>query len=124
MLKAAIPILHVEDSKAAERFYTGALGFTCASSYRPDHARADPCFMVLRKDEAVLSVSSFPGDGVAGQAVNILTEQGDLDRMYAELTARGLAVALAPTDQDWGDREMYVSDGQGNTLRFQHPIRR
>jgi uncharacterized glyoxalase superfamily protein PhnB len=123
MLKLAIPILNVSDSETARRFYTEALGFELASAYRPDRSRADPCFMVFRRDEAVLHVSSFPGDGVPGQAVNINTDPGGVDALYAELQARGVAVELAPTDQDWGDREMYVSDGQGNSLRFQHRFR-
>jgi len=29
---------------------------------------------------------------------------------------------LGPTDQTWGTREFYVTDADGNTLRFCQPI--
>jgi hypothetical protein len=31
---------------------------------------------------------------------------------------RDVRLALEPTDQTWGNREMYVQDPDGNTLRF------
>jgi len=40
------------------------------------------------------------------------------ERRYAELVAKHVAIALAPTDQTWGNREMYVRDADGNSIRF------
>jgi catechol 2,3-dioxygenase-like lactoylglutathione lyase family enzyme len=31
---------------------------------------------------------------------------------------RGVPIELPPTDQTWGNREMYVNDPDGNSLRF------
>jgi hypothetical protein len=38
--------------------------------------------------------------------------------MYAELVAMGVPIATGPIDQTWGNREMYVKDVDGNSIRF------
>jgi uncharacterized glyoxalase superfamily protein PhnB len=42
-----------------------------------------------------------------------------VDVLYAEFLAAGVVVDLPPTDQTWGNREMYVKDADRNCLRFQ-----
>ena len=116
MFKLAIPVLHVSNSAAAEEFYCKHLGFRREFAYRIDEARPDPCYMGLRRDEAQLHVSSFSGDGIAGGVVYLLVE--DVDALHRELVAKGVKIALEPTDQTWGNREMYVKDADGNSIRF------
>jgi uncharacterized glyoxalase superfamily protein PhnB len=74
--------------------------------------------MGLTRDGVELHVSSFSGDAVAGGAVFVVVE--DVDALYAELVAKGVAIGLPPTDQSWGNREMYVNDPDGNSIRFVH----
>ncbi len=119
MFKLAIPVLHVRSSAAAEEFYCGKLGFRIESAYRVDEARPDPCYMVFVRDEAELHVSSFSGDGRAGGVVFLLVE--DVDALHAELVAKGVRIDTGPVDQTWGNREMYVSDADGNNIRFTQP---
>lgn len=64
----------------------------------------------------VRDVSSFSGDGVAGGVVFIEVE--DVDALHEELKAKGVVIDLEPTDQSWGNREMYVNDPDGNSIRF------
>jgi uncharacterized glyoxalase superfamily protein PhnB len=116
MLKSAIPVLHVSNSTAAVQFYCQGLGFQQTFAYRPDETRADPCYMGFVRDGVLIHVSSFPGDGVAGGVVNFLVE--DVDSLHAEFLRNGVPIELAPTDQTWGNREMYVEDADGNSLRF------
>ena len=118
MFKSAIPVLHVSSASAAEEFYCDRLGFRRQFAYRVDEAGPDPCYMGLVRDEVELHVSSFPGDGVSGGVVFLLVE--DLDALHVELVAKGVTVTLEPTDQTWGNREMYVEDSDGNSLRFVH----
>ena len=106
MLKLAIPLLHVRASAQAEAFYTAMRGPT-----------ADPCYMSVSRGGVELHLSSMAGDGVAGGVVNVVVE--DVDGLFRELVARGCPIALAPTDQTWGSREMYVRDPDGNSIRFQ-----
>lgn len=76
----------------------------------------DPCYLGLILDGVPLHVSSFPGDGKSGAVANLIVD--DVDALYGELLAKGLSIAMPPTDQTWGNREMYVRDPDGNTLRF------
>jgi len=116
MIKLAIPLLHVSDAARAEDFYCRRLGFRREFAYRPDPARPDPCFLGVSRDGVWLNLSSVPGDGVSGGVANFVVD--DVDALHAELVTRGVTIALAPTDQTWGNREMYVRDADGNTLRF------
>jgi catechol 2,3-dioxygenase-like lactoylglutathione lyase family enzyme len=115
VLKFAIPVLHVSDSTAAERFY-GQLGFQRKFAYRLDEAKPDPCYMGLSRDGVWLHLSSFSGDGVAGGVVYIAVEKVNL--LHAELATKGVPIDTGPVDQSWGNREMYVKDPDRNSIRF------
>ena len=117
MFKSAIPVLHVSSSIAAEKFYCDGLGFTQKFAYRP-FGGMDPCYMGLTRDEAVLHVSSFSGDAGPGGVVFLVVE--DVDALHAELLEKGIPIAMEPTDQSWGNREMYVADPDNNSIRFVH----
>ncbi len=116
MLKLAISVLHVSDSVAAEDFYCNRLGFRRQFAHRVDDTKLNPCYMGLSRDGVSLHVSSFSGDGVSGGVVFLLVD--DLDGLHAELVAKGVPIALEPTDQSWGNREMHVKDADGNSIRF------
>ena len=116
MFKAAIPVLHVSNSKAAEAFYREALGFELEFAYQVEEARPDPCYMGLQREGVRLHLSSFSGDGVAGGVVYLLVE--NVDELRRELASKDVPVDLEPTDQTWGNREMYVKDVDRNSIRF------
>jgi catechol 2,3-dioxygenase-like lactoylglutathione lyase family enzyme len=118
MFKVAIPVLHVSRAASAEEFYCKRLGFRQTFAYRFNEGQADPCYMGLIRDNARLHVSSFSGDGVAGGVVFLVVE--DVDALHVELKTKGVAIELEPTDQSWGNREMYVEDPDGNSIRFVH----
>ena len=117
MFKFAIPVLHVSSSVAAAEFYCGCLGFSEEFAYRP-FGGSDPCYMGLTRDDVQLHVSSFSGDGVAGGAVFLVVR--DVDELFKELAEKDVTIDLEPTDQSWGNREMYVSDPDHNSIRFVH----
>lgn len=117
MLTAAIPLLHVESSLKALAFYRDALGFAVQSIYRPEAGRADPAYLVMKRDGAILHVSSFPGDGAAGGVVTIAVT--DIGQVHEDLVRRGVDAGPGIMNQSWGNREVYVRDPAGNTLRFQ-----
>ena len=117
MLKFAIPVLHTANSAAAEKFYCDSLGFRQTFAYRP-FGGADPCYMGLTRDDVELHLSSFSGDGVAGGVVFVGVR--DVDELHNEPKAKGVIIDLEPTDQSWGNREMYVHDSDNNSIRFVH----
>lgn len=114
MFRFALPVLPVSSSSAALEFYCGQLGFRQDFALRP--GGADPCYMGVSRDGVRLHLSSFPGDGVSGCVVFLAVD--DVDALHAELVAKGVPIALAPVDQTWGNREMYVKDADGNCIRF------
>jgi catechol 2,3-dioxygenase-like lactoylglutathione lyase family enzyme len=116
MIRLAIPLIHVSSSAEAEEFYCDGLGFRRRFAYRVDDTRADPCFLGLSRDGVWLNVSSFSGDGVSGGVVGFIVD--DVDALLAGLMGKDVAIDLEPTDQTWGNREMYVKDPDGNSIRF------
>ncbi|MEN3333751.1 MAG: hypothetical protein V7641_3116 [Blastocatellia bacterium] len=118
MFKLAIPVLHVSSSAAAEEFYCNRLGFRQEFAYRP-FGGLDPCYMAVARDDARFHLSSFSGDGVSGVVVYLLVD--DLDGLHEELLRKQVRIDTGPIDQDWGNREMYVKDADGNSIRFYSP---
>lgn len=117
MFGRATPLLRVRSVAGIEGFYCDGLAFAVQSRYRSNPDRADPAYLVLRRDDAVLHVSSFPGDGAIGHIVTIAV--GDVDRLRDELVSKGVDIGDGVMDQDWGDRELYIRDRDGNCIRFQ-----
>ncbi len=118
MFKAAIPVFHVSSSVAAEEFYCNKLGFRREFAYQPGD-EPDPCYMGLIRDEARLHISSFRDDGVSGSLVYLLVD--DVDHLHEDFVRKGVVVDMQPTDQTWGNREMYVRDSDGNKIAFVGP---
>ena len=118
MFQTAVPVIHVSDSLAAEEFYCKALGFTILSSWRPDEAKKDPCYMAIARDRAQLHVSSFQGqDGHVGKA-SVYVFVDDVDSLYAELMKNNVPVPRPPIDQTWGTREIAIRDPDRNVIMF------
>ena len=42
----------------------------------------------------------------------------NVDSLNEEFVARGVQIDLPPTDQSWGNREMYIRDRDNNSIRF------
>jgi len=72
--------------------------------------------MGVKRDDAVMRVSSFSGDGVPKTGVIIWTD--DVDSLHEEFVSKGVEIDMGPTDQVWGLREMHVRDADDNKLTF------
>jgi uncharacterized glyoxalase superfamily protein PhnB len=120
MFKQAIPVLHVSKSVAAEEFYCNCLGFRRLFAYRPHDDQSDPCYMALAAGGALLHLSSFSGDGVAGGVVCVMVD--DVNELHAQLVEKRVAIDTGPVDQTWGTREMYVKDADRNSVRFMQEL--
>ena len=117
VFKVAVPLLHVSDCASAIRFYCEGLGFKLHFAHRAVESMPDPCYVGISRDGVWLHLSSFSGDGVAGGVANIVVD--DVDALYREYVAKGVAIDVEPVNQTWGTREMYVKDADNNCLRFQ-----
>lgn len=117
-----IPLLVVRDIAEAIAFYTRVLDFAHILAF-PDDA---PFYAVLMRDGAELHLNkAHHGRAAGGSTVIVLCE--DVDAVFAACIARGLCVParadspvhLAPVDQSWGTRELYIDDPSGNTIVWQ-----
>ena len=113
--KRIIPIVKVSDIERAVSFYCDRLGFEQVSLFQ--RAQDHPGYLSLQKDGCSLHVSSFPGDGSAKSCVYVDVE--DIEKLRADLLQRGWNSGdVEIMNQDWGNREIYVADNDGNVLRF------
>ncbi|MEJ1240302.1 VOC family protein [Chryseolinea sp. T2] len=120
-----IPLFKVTDMRAAVQHYTEVLDFvmTCPED------TLDSAVVDLGHDEMELQLTTHESGRLFGSVVNILVT--DVDALFYKYKGRGLdtlsrpesPVHTSPTDQTWGRREFYVTDADGNTLRFAQVIR-
>ena len=119
--------MKVRDMRSSIKFYTRILDFKLKF---PIEAEDGSPVVDLIRDGAEIQLSSMSGDGGYGTAVNIAVDE--VDDLFARFVSRGLdasgksdsPVHQGPVDQTWGMREFYVTDRDGNTLRFRTAIRR
>ena len=119
-----IPIFRCRNMKEAVSFYTTVLDF----ELKYPGTSADELVIELKNGEAELQLTSLDGDQRVGTNANVLVQ--DIDGLFEKYLKRGLdtssksesPVHQGPMNQSWGNREFYVTDADGNTLRFFEPI--
>ena len=120
-----IPLFKCRNMKEAIHFYTVILDFELKF---PDEATAEDWVIDLVNGDAELMLTILEGDARPGNVVNVRGQ--DVDELFKKYRERGLdtsnkegsPVHQGPTDQTWGMREFYVTDVDGNTLRFGMPM--
>jgi len=101
-------------------FYTGILDF----QLKYKDASADDWVVDLVNDAIELQLTILESNTLFGSVVNIWVS--DVDSLFRKYLDSGLytsdkkdsPVHQGPLDQTWGTREFYVTDIDGNTLRF------
>ncbi len=110
--------------RAAIRHYTEVLDFVITW---PEDTAESPV-VDLGHEHTELQLTTHESEHLFGSVANIWVP--DVDSLFAEYKKRGLntsgklhsPVHQGPVDQTWGRREFYVTDADGNTLRFCQPI--
>ena len=115
-----IPLFKCRNMKDALDFYTGVLDF------RLKYADASAYDLVvdLVNEDAELQLTVLESENLFGSAVNVWVD--DVDGLFNKYLERGLdtshkknsPVHQGPLNQTWGTREFYVTDNDGNTLRY------
>jgi len=116
-----VPVFKVRDLKQAIAFYTKVLDFELPYAEEDAYqwGGAD-----LVKGGSELQLTTYESDSLFGSVVNIWVD--DVDDLFQKYISRGLdtsckkesPVHQGPLNQTWGTREFYVTDSDGNTLRF------
>jgi uncharacterized glyoxalase superfamily protein PhnB len=114
-----IPLFKVRDMQSAVRHYTEVLDFVMTW---PDDT-ADSAVVDLGHDETEFQITTHESERLFGLVAYVWVD--DVDSLFAKYKSRGLdtnrpnsPVHQGPIDQSWGRREFYVTDVDGNTLRF------
>lgn len=113
-----VPLFKCQDLKRALAFYTNVLDFKLSTGDSPDD------FVVtVTQGDTELMLTRVEGD--QRPAINACVYVANVDTLFKKFKSRGLAtdkpdspVHQGPVDQTWGTREFYVTDPDGNTLRF------
>ncbi len=104
--------LRITDYDKSKEFYVSGLGFQIDWEHRygPDF----PVFVQLIKEGLSLYLSQHKGDcRVGGLAFFYVA---DVDAWYNECVGHGIVPSTLPRTQPWGNREMRLTDPDGNNL--------
>lgn len=117
-----VPVFRCSDMHQALDFYTNILEFELSYPETEENP-----VVLIKKDDIEIQLSIF--DGGLNTTVNVWLDE--VDNLFAKYLERGLdpshkknsPVHQGPIDQTWGMREFYVTDQDGNTLRFGRPLK-
>jgi catechol 2,3-dioxygenase-like lactoylglutathione lyase family enzyme len=115
-LERAIPHLPADDLRVARAFYVDGLGFRVRFESTEDGISG-----ILGLERGGISVTIDAPMSGHGRDVCVSLEVEDVDRYYAEWSAR-VRVLRAPIDEVWGARTFDLLDPFGNTLFVMGPL--
>lgn len=104
--------LRITDYEASKEFYLQKLGFQIDWEHR--FGSAFPVFLQMTKEGLSLYLSEHKGDCQVGGLAYFYVS--DVDAWFEDCQRHGVVPILPPTNQPWGNREMRLSDPDGNHL--------
>lgn len=116
------PFIRCSDIKKSLIFYTSFLDFVVIQAPDPDPEAFMSMYAYLKRDDSYIHLSQHTGDGVFGNVIYV--QVANIDRIYSEFKSNGLniqeksGITMEPVEQSWGMKEFYVSDPDGNRIRF------
>jgi lactoylglutathione lyase len=115
-------ILFAEDFDGLIEFYSKKVGLPLrlrADGYA-EFAVEGAKFAVLSRARAAELIGDAqgarPASGSDACSVTVLVE--DVDRVYRELSGRGVPFIGTPTDRPWGQRSVYFRDPEGHVIEI------
>jgi hypothetical protein len=119
-LESTVPVLRIFDEVKAREFYIDFLGFKVDFEHR--FGNNFPLYMGISRDGIQLHLSEHHGDASPGSTVFVRCK--GVDELCEELNAKDYRY-LKPGVmlQEWGMKEMTLSDPFGNRLRMAEDVR-
>lgn len=110
--------VYVNDQEAALAFYTGTLGFRVVD----DNPMGESRWLVVAPQGGETGISlQLPGGmgqgdnpGTVGGHTGISLVTEDVQKLYDDLTARGVKFEGEPESMPWGGKGAHFSDPDGN----------
>jgi uncharacterized glyoxalase superfamily protein PhnB len=111
MSQTVFPIIRYRDPAAGIDFLERAFGFERRQVHADDRGQVAHAELQFRGSLVMLG----PGEGEKAQ-VYVVVE--DADAHHARAVEAGAAIAMEPTDQDYGSRDYAAWDPEGNRWFF------
>jgi len=109
------PSIYITDIDRAVAFYRDGLGFTVDCIDDP------PRRVVVTQNSAVLHLDVEPARAGSSRTHMIVD---DLDSVCDRLGRAGFGLLQQPTIQEWGLRDIWVADPDGNVFELAEPVRK
>lgn len=109
----AMPVLDCSDIAATLAFWKDKLGFDAATWGDP------PTFAIVQRGTISVAFALMPKDKVAvsrNWAAYLYVQ--DVDTLYAEYEALGIALPHPPETREYGCREFVIDDPDGHVIAF------
>lgn len=119
-IRSITPSFTATDLQRSIAFYRDVLGFVIGEEWRENgelagcEIRAGAVTFMLGQDDFAKGRDRLKG---VGTRVRCQTAQ-DLDKLAAEVRARGGVLDQEPQDMPWGERSFMISDPDGFKLTF------
>ena len=115
-LAKGCPLLASADIAASVAWYRDKLGFNIGNLF-PDHGYA-----ILWRDDIEIHLWKCDDPKIA-EMTSAYIRPDDIDAIHAEMQGAGEGGRISEVvDRDWGMREFYVWDPDGNLLKFGVPV--
>lgn len=120
------PFIRCSDIAVSLHFYTEILDFEVRQPPDPEPDSFMSMYANIKREECVVHLSQHAGDGVYGNV--IYAHVDNLDETYKLFLNNGLkiqeisGISMEPVEQTWGMKEFYVTDPDGNRIRFGQQI--
>lgn len=111
-----VPTLNVSNAQISRAFYVDALGF--AVDWQWPKNGEGPVILQLSREGATLYLTEH-ADCETGGLIYLYVD--DVDQCHKVLLEKSIGVDRLPQNKPWGNREMQVSDPDGNKIRICTP---
>lgn len=117
MVTTINPVVHCRDLEAGARFLVDAFGFVQHEAHKADDGSVP--YVELSLDGAPLGLGAHTAGSMfdTGPAV-VYISLDEVDSMHGRALAAGAEILMAPTDQDYGSRDLVAKDHEGNVWCF------
>jgi catechol 2,3-dioxygenase-like lactoylglutathione lyase family enzyme len=120
------PYFHVADLVASANYYRDKLGFHYERLWNEP-----PSFAMVKRGGIIIMLSLNDDRGAIRPNRMVDPEEGawdayvwvdDADALHAEFRAKGVTIARAPCDREYGCRDFEIDDLNGYRLCFGHTL--